>query len=466
MKSKKKSNPFKVLGKKLYKLIDKLIVTPISTIVYKIQNKLGKDSKIEKMLNRPNALIILSLIFALILFYFVDSKAVSFASHDAKVLSNVPVEVEYNSSAYVIEGLPEVVDITLMGKKAEIYLAEKLGDNKVIVDLSDYQASNKPVKVKLNYNNSVNNVDYKIDPTYVTVTIREKVSDNKTISYDLMNQDSLDSKLSVKSVIMSKSDVIVRGSQETIDSISSIKALIDLSNEEFTKAGTYTVDNLKIVAYNNDGRIIDNVEIVSTNISAKVELDSFSKNVPVKVQITGELVTGKAISSITINGTDASSFTTTIYGDETALENVESIPLSIDVDGQGNNGSKTSKFTFSKPAGVRSISDESVTVVLNFGEAKQKTVTLHNIDSINVPNGLIANLVSNDEKIVKVQVIGVESILNNIDEDNPEGITAYVDLTGLGSGPYSVPVKVEGNDSRLQYVVTKNANIVLSKASE
>lgn len=466
MKSKKKSNPFKVLCKKIYKLIDKLIVTPISTLVYKIQNKLGKDSKIEKMLNRPNALIILSLIFALILFYFVDSKAITFASHDAKVLNNVPVEVEYNSSAYVIEGLPETVDITLMGKKTEIYLAEQLGDNKVIVDLSDYQASNKPVKVKLNYNNSVNNVDYKIDPTYVTVTIREKVSDNKTISYDLMNQDSLDSKLSVKSVIMSKSDVIVRGSQETIDSISSIKALIDLSNEEFTKAGIYTVDNLKIVAYNNEGKIVDNVEIVSTNVSAKVELDSFSKNVPVKVQITGELVTGKAISSITINGTDANSFTTTIYGDEASLENVESIPLSIDVDGQGNNGSKTSKFTFSKPAGVRSISDESVTVVLNFGEAKQKTVTLHNINSINVPNGLIANLVSNDEKIVKVQVIGVESVLKEIDENDPTGITAYVDLTGLSSGPYSIPIKVEGNDSRLQYVVTKNANIVLSKTSE
>lgn len=466
MKSKKKSNPFKVLCKKIYKLIDKLIVTPISTLVYKIQNKLGKDSKIEKMLNRPNALIVLSLIFALILFYFVDSKAVTFASHDAKVLSNVPVEVEYNSSAYVIEGLPEFVDITLMGKKTEIYLAEQLGDNKVVVDLSDYQASNKPVKVKLNYNNSVNNVDYKIDPTYVSVTIREKVSDTKTITYDLMNQDSLDSKLSVKSVTMSKSDVIVRGSQETIDSISSIKALIDLSNEDFTKAGTYTVDNLKIVAYNNDGRIVDNIEIVSTNISAKVELDSFSKNVPVKVQITGELVTGKAISSIMINGTDATSFTTTIYGDEASLEKVESIPLSIDVDGQGNNGSKTSKFTFSKPAGVRSISDESVTVVLNFGEAKQKTITLHNIDSINVPNGLIANLVSTDEKVVKVQVIGVESVLKEIDENDPTGITAYVDLTGLSSGPYSVPVKVEGNDSRLQYVVTKNANIVLSKASD
>lgn len=462
MKSKKKNNAFKKIFKSLYKVVDKLIVTPISTIIYKIQNKLGKDSKIEKLLNRPNALLILSLIFAVVLFCFVDNEAVSLINNDAKFLTNIPVEVEYNSSAYVIEGVPDTVDMTLIGNKNEIYLAEQLGDNKVVVDLTDYQASDSPVKVKLTYNKPVKNVNYKIDPTYVTVTIKEKVSDNKTVSYDLMNQDELDPKLSVKSVELSKSDVIVRGSQETIDSIASIKALIDLKNDEFTKAGTYTVDNLNLVAYGSNGAIINNVEIVATNISAKVELNSFSKRVPVKVQITGNLVSGKAISSISINGVNSKDFETTIYGDEAALEDIDSIPISIDADGQGNNGSKTSKVTFSKPAGVRSISDESVTVVLNFGEAKQKTITLNGIRTSNVPNGLSANLVSENDKFVEIQVIGVESVINSIDE-NSSDIYAYVDLTGLSAGNYSVPVKVVGTDSRLQYIVTKNVSVVLTK---
>lgn len=462
MKSKKKNNAFKKIFKSLYKVVDKLIVTPISTIIYKIQSKVGKDSKIEKLLNRPNALLILSLIFAVVLFSLVDSEAISLINNDAKILNNIPVEVEYNSSAYVIEGVPEYVDMTLIGNKTEIYLAEQLGDNKVVVDLTDYQASDSPVRVKLSYNKPVKNVNYKIDPTYVTVTIKEKVSDNKTITYDLMNQDDLDPKLSVKSVELSKSDVIVRGSQETIDSIASIKALIDLNNDEFTKAGTYTVDNLNLVAYGSNGGIIENVEIVATNISAKVELDSFSKRVPVKVQITGNLVSGKAISSITINGVNSSDFETTIYGDEAALENIDSIPISIDADGQGNNGSKTSKVTFSKPAGVRSISDESVIVVLNFGEAKQRTITLNGIRTSNVPNGLSANLVSENDKFVEVQVIGVESVINSIDE-NSSDIYAYVDLTGMSTGQYSVQVKVVGNDSRLQYIVTKSVYVVLTK---
>lgn len=462
MKSKKIVKPFKKLFKKIHKIIDKGIVTPISTVIYKIQKKLGNEKKLDKILNRPHMLLYISLFFAILLFFLVDSKATSFVSNDAEFLTNIPVRLEYNSSAYVVEGVPETVDMTLIGKRIPLYLARQLGDNEVVVDLKSYDASDSPVKVKITYNKPIDNLEYKIDPEYVTVTIKEKVSDNKAVDYDLLNQDDLDPKLSVKSVELSKNDVIVRGSQETLDSIATIKALIDLKNEEFTKAGTYTVDKLKLIAYDNNGRIIENVEVVATNISAKVELDSYSKRVPVKVQTTGELVSGKAISSITINDVNVNDFETTIYGDEAALEDISYITASIDVEGQGNNGSKTSNVTFSKPAGVRSISDESVTVVLNFGEAKQRTIVINGVRTSNVPNGLSANLVSQDDAKVEVQVIGVESAINEIDE-NATGIYAYVDLTGRGVGTYSVPVKVEGEDSRLQYIVTKNVDIVLSK---
>lgn len=460
----KKAKPLKKFFKKVYKLVDGLIVVPISTVVFKVQKKLGGDNRLEKLLSRPYALLVISGIIAATFALLVNLKATSFVSNDAEFLTNIPVRVIYNSSAYVIEGIPETVDMTLIGKKYELYLARQLGENEVVVDLTDYQASEKAVRVRLTYSKPIDNLSYQISPDYVSVTIKEKVSDNKTVTYDLLNQDELDSKLSVKSVELSKTDVIVRGSQETIDSIATIKALVDLNNEDFTRAGTYTIDNLKLIAYGDDGRIIENVEIVATNINAKVVLDSYSKRVAVKVQTTGELVSGKAISSITINGVNANDFETTIYGDEAALEDISYITASIDVDGQGNNGSKTSKVTFSKPAGVRSISDESVSIVLNFGEAKQKTITIDGIRTANVPSGLSANLVSQDDAKVEVQVIGVESVINQIGE-NPTGIYAYLDLTGYSTGTYSVAVKVEGDDSRLQYIVTKTVDVVISKAN-
>ena len=66
------------------------------------------------------------------------------------------------------------------------------------MDLSGYGVGT--YKVKLKYNHSVESVDYKLDPGTVTVKISEKVSDVKTLDYDLLNEDKLDKKLSIKSV--------------------------------------------------------------------------------------------------------------------------------------------------------------------------------------------------------------------------------------------------------------------------
>lgn len=451
---------FKKIGSVIYKFVDKVIVTPISTLVYKIQSRFGKNSKLEKILNRPHILLYLSLIFAVILFYLVDSKALMITNTEVDMLTDVPVRVIYNNSAYVVEGIPETVDITLMGKKSELYLARQLGDNEVVIDLTDYQESDKPVQVKITYNKPIDDLKYKIDPSYAMVTIRKKVNVIKLIDYDLLNQDSLDATLSVKDVNLTKTEVVVRGSQETLDKIASIKALIDLSDPQFNKKGNYTVDNLNLVAYSKDGDKIDNVEIVATNISAKIELDSFSKNVPVKIVTEGKLVDGKAISSIKINDVDASEFEMTIYGDEEALNDINNVKVTIDVNDQGNNGSKVSNVIVSKPSGIRALSHENISVVLNFDEAKQRTITLSEIVYRNVASDLVAN--STSEATVDVQVIGVEEALNEL-EANLDRITAYIDLSDYSAGNYSVPVKIEDSDSRIQFIVTKNINVVLSK---
>lgn len=454
----------KKIGVKLYKLVDQLIVVPISAFVYKISLKIGKDSKLDKILNRPNILLYLSLVFAVIMFYFVDSKAFSLINTNAEILRNQPVEVIYNKSAYVIEGVPETVDITLIGKKSELYLAKQLGDNEVVIDLTDYEASENPVKVKFSYKKHIDSLDYKIDPSYVTVTIKKKVSDKKTVSYDLLNRDSLDPTLSVKSVSLSKTEVIVRGAKDTLDKIASVKALIDLSNEEFKEAGTFNVDDIKLVAYSSDGEILSNVETVVTNISATIVLESIHKSKPVKIITTGELVSGKAISSITINGKPVENYRIEVYGDEAALDSIKYIPITIDVKGQGNNGSKKANVTIDKPAGVRALSESNVSVELNFDEAKQKTIVLKGFIPRNVPNGLVANLASTEDSNIEVQLVAVESVLSALG-DEPTGISAYVDLKDMEASPnpQAVEVQIEGTDPRIQYIVTKKVNVLLSK---
>ena len=125
--------------KGIYNIIDKYIVTPISKIIYNIDKKVNKSGgKIEKILNRPNMLLYMSLALAIIVFLLIDSKVITLVETEAEIITNQQVNVEYNSEAYVIEDLPETVDITLIGRKSDLYLAKQLGENEVVLDLTDY----------------------------------------------------------------------------------------------------------------------------------------------------------------------------------------------------------------------------------------------------------------------------------------------------------------------------------------
>ena len=447
--------------KGLYNVLDKILITPISKLVYRITKVVNKqNNKLEKFLNKSSTLLYLSLALALIFFLLIDSKVISFVETEAEIITNQPVKVEYNKEAYVIEDLPKNVDITLIGRKSDLYLAKQLGENEVVLDLTDYEPRNEPYKVKLTYNQTINTLSYKLDPTYVYVTIKKKVSALKTITSDVINQDKLNDinpQISVSNIELNKSEVVVKGSQDTLDKIATVKALIDLNNNKFTQSGTYELENLPIVAYDENGNILENVEIVPDSVSGVVTFTSYSKEVPVKVQTTGNLVAGKAISSITMNG--KSELNIKIYGDQSIVDKITEVPVTIDVTDQGNNGAKTYNVTIAKPTGVRYMSETSAQVVVNFSEAKQKTIDGIQIDPRNVPTGMSANAETTSDKTVSVQVIGVQSVIDSIDSSK---IKAYVDLGGYTEGTHHVAVQVEGDDPRAQYIVTSSVNIVIS----
>ena len=444
--------------KKIYKFIDKFIVVPISRAIYYLSKKFKKNQgKLDKILNRPNFLIYLSLIIAVGLFLLIDSKVISLVETEAEVITNVPVVVNYNEEAYVVEGVPETVDITITGRKSDIYLAKQLGEYEVILDLSDYKPGDTPYKVYFTYSKSIDSLSYQLSPEYVQVTIKNKESQVKSIDYDLLNIDALDSRLSVESVTLNQSEVVVKGGSDALDAIASVKALIDLEEQEFTEAGTYDIDNIALVAYDSNGNRLDNVEIVPNTISATIVLDSYSKTVPLTVQTTGDLVTGKAIASILINNT--SSYSITIYGDESELENIENIPVTIDVSGMGNESTKTYRVNIRKPNGVRDMSTDSVEITATFGDEEQKTITLtSNFAQRNIGSGLTANPISGQE--ISVQVKGVASVIEKIDA---EDIQAYIDLEGLSAGDHEVEVKIDNNNPLVSYVVSNTLRIRITE---
>lgn len=289
-------------------------------------------------------------------------------------------------------------------------------------------------------------------------TTEEKiVSDSMEIDYMIVNKEFLDEKMTIENVTLSKNSVVYRVKDSWADDVDSIKALVDIEVISINGAGIYNVDDLELVAYDDKGRVIEDIEIVG-DIDAEVDIASYSKEVPIKVVPTGELISGKAISSILVNGAEYQ--TVIIYGSEKALEKVNYVETSIDVTGQGNNGSKKYKVTLSKPEGVRALSKQIANIEVGFGEAKQMTFNVSGIMIKNLSDGLVANLVSSSDSTVEVKAIGTEDILSNLDTSI---IKAYVDLQSMDVGTHEVQVEVESNDTRIQFIVTKRVDIVITK---
>ena len=447
---------FKKIFRIVYRFVDRLIVTPISKFVFQISKRFNKRTGgLDKLLNRPNFLLYLSLIIAVVAFLLVDNKVVTLVEEKAEVITNVPLTVKYNEEKYSIEGIPKKVDVILTGRKSDIYLAKQLGEHEVVLDLTDYKASPNPQEVKLTYTKAIDSLKYTIDPSYVRVTIKKKETAKLDVTYDLLNSNKLDSKLSVKNVELSQTEVSVKGSNDALKSVSSIKALIDLSDNKLKESGTHTIDNVVLAAYDSTGAIMDNIYIVPNTLSATVTLDSYRTNVPLTIMTTGKLITGKAISSILINNNDKMSLE--IYGDQEKISDITSVPVTVDINGLGATSSKTYDVEIAKPLGVRYMSSSKATITLTFGDEKQKTVELSNVKYRNLADGLSANALSNTT--ISVQVIGVESVINSVTDKD---ISAYVDLSGYTAGDYEAEAQIENTDPRLNFIVNNKIGIKIS----
>ena len=436
-----------------YKLIDKFIVVPITKLILLVNDKLGnRTDRFEKWITRKNTLIFISLVLAVMLFLYVDNESTAIISDNADVLYGQKVEATYNNNAYVVEGLPDSVDVTLIGRQVDLYLAKQLSRGTVIADLSGLGEGMHTIK--LAYDCVINSVEYKLDPSVVNVTIYPKVSQTRTASIDVINKDSLDKKLSISDVKLDTTEIVIKGAEHVLSEVATVKALVDVEKIVKPEVGVMSLDGVKLVAYNSDGNVIENVMTEPSKITAKITIESPSKEVPVKVIPDGELEFGKAIESITTSKSKV-----VIYGDKDVLSNIEYVPVSVDI--SKLNVNKTYDVIISKPAGIKDISDTNISVTINVGNEVSKEVEDVSIETINLDSNYKAVAVGENSSKTTVVVKGTKNVVEAIDESL---IKAQVDLAGYSEGEYEVEIKVVGEDNKASYTSkTTKIKIRISK---
>ena len=427
---------------KIILFFDKILITPLMKLFMKITDFFKNNVKgLEKYLTTKKALLVISLLIAFLAFYTLDKNSSIMMNNYAERIYGEQVTAIYNEEAYVIDGIPKTADVVLIGNKSNIFLAKQYPTKGISVDLRELSVGTH--RVPLKYSQSFGFVDYKIDPSYVTVVIYNKISGKREVNYEILHRENLDSKLDISEVTLSKTEVTVKGNEDTLNKVGYVKALVDLNNLVNPKAGDVSIKNCKLVAYDDNGNVVD-VEIIPETVQADLKLISSSKSVPIKVmpKDNGKLALGYAISSLT-----PSSNSIVIYGNEESIAKVEYIPVYIDINGVSENKSYT--VNIDKPAGVREISLKTITVSLTVTKENQKEVANVRIAHNNLDPSLTVITTSESDVKTTVLVKGSADALKSLDETK---VTAAIDLANYNSpGEYEVDVKASGEDLKLSY---------------
>lgn len=446
---------FRLLGKLIIHIgsfFDKWLITPITKLFLGIGHLLKRNTKgLDRFIGKKSTLIVISLILAVSAFWIVDRESNVLIDQYAEVLYKQPVNATYNEELYVVEGLPKTVDITLVGQKRHIFLAKQSPSTGVTVDLTGLKPGNH--KVTLKYSQRIASLDYKLEPSEVTVTIYEKVSETRTLDVDILHKDNLDSKLYIADIDLDRTNVIIKGAKYKIKKVATVKALVDVDDFVNPTAGTMDFKDVPLVAYDSKGKKV-NVEIVPKTVDAKIKITSPNKEIPIEIVPKGHLAFGKSISSLT-----ADVNTVKVYGEQAVIDKIEKLPVKINV--KNLEEDKTFTVTLEKPAGITDISVTTIKVHVKVADSDTKDFKDIPIATENLNSRYKVQALSEADSKTTVVVKGSKDLLNDLDSTT---IKAYVDLKNYGVGEHEVDVKVSGEDLRLTYTAkTKRIKVRITQ---
>lgn len=302
----------------------------------------------DKLMDSPWFLRLTALFLAIALFVSVRVTEEDNTVGDAQdIIRDVAVDVFYDNENLVVTGVPEKVDMTIDGPKNIVQSTKMLKDFTLKVDLQDLPLGRHTVEIIPE--NISDKLRVRIDPVTIEVVIEEKITETFKVDPEL------NERLLAEDFIVTKMDVMPRtievtGAKSVIESINFVKASvtgekgINKSFEHQARVRVLDKDLTKL-----------NVTIVPEQVTVKVEIEEYNKEVPVVLKTRGVPSVG-----VTIDGITSEEKTIRLFGSRKVLEKITEFVVDVDVSevvGQG-----TLDVELKKPKGISQLSLDKIKV--------------------------------------------------------------------------------------------------------
>lgn len=314
----------------------------------------------DKFMDSPWFLRLTALSLSLILFFSVradDQTSRSTAGDVFDLIQDVPVEVYYDTENLVVTGVPETVNMTIEGPANIVQTTKLLKDFSLKLDLQNLTLGEHTVRIQPE--NLSDKLDVRLDPATVTVNIEEKITQTFRVDPEL-NTRLLAEGYEVKKMEVQPSTIQVTGAKSVVESISFVK--VSVTGEENINKSFEQQARVRVL-----DRDLNKLSVAldPEEVTVKVEVEEFHKDVPIVLQQKGKTQKGVEIEELS-----AGEEIVSLYGSRQVLESIDSLPVDVDISKVMK--SETLEVNLKKPEGISKLSFNKMKVKVTVKGSAEK----------------------------------------------------------------------------------------------
>lgn len=419
--------------------------------------------KISKLLQNNNILKVLSFLIALIAFLIISQTGSPWwrdLFQQTQVVNNVTVTTNYDSDQYYISGVPDKMPINISGSENQLIAAKNQSNAMhVVIDLSGYSAGNY----------TVTSQDMKFDvPSGIkassvidkfNVDIQKKAMQDFPIELNYNDSHNKDG-FTFNTPTLSQNSVTITGGSDTISSITNVQAIVDLGGVDVSNGNGSASIDAKLVAYNKDGNIVDNVTMSTDKINVSFDYKTETVEIPVNYEFSGK-DGDQYVSLICPVGSEQqcninTQTTVKIFGNNEKIKQLTDkgeLTYSVDISKLDKNQGQVMGVAL-VPQGVFVVGGNSKMFDVKLEKGVSKEIKDVSLQTEGLASNLTIKAVSAKDGKVNITVTGANSVINGYkDSEGKEvpglsagDIQAYLDLSNITKpGTYEVPILVNKN---------------------
>ena len=305
----------------------------------------------DKFMDSPWFLRLTALALALFLFFSVradqDKSSLANVGDSMGIIRDVPVEVYYDNENLVVTGVPETVNMTISGPANLVQTTKLIKDFTLKVDLRSMPMGSHTVQIQTE--NISDKINVELDPATIEVNIEEKITQSFRVDPE-MNDKLLAEDYELVKMEVNPSTIEVTGAKSIVDAISFVKVSVTGDNgidKSFEQKGRVRVLDRDLNKLN--------VSIEPEEVTVKVDVEAYHKEVPISVKQKGKTKDG-----VTVNSLTSDEKMVTLYGPRKTVDAIDQ--LNVDVDVSELSGSGKQSIELPKPKGILKMSVDKVNV--------------------------------------------------------------------------------------------------------